>query len=83
MPILGSLTKYASKPPEWFLDVDKKRLQLKSEQLYSPQLFALACLDQANLVVPVPKPQDWKYNIFKTYDARTTRSRTFRITRSY
>ena len=24
MPILGSLTKYASKPPEWFLDVDKK-----------------------------------------------------------
>ena len=65
MPVLGSLTKYASKPPEWFLDVDKKRIQLKSEQLYSPQLFALACLDQANLVVPVPKPQDWKQHFLK------------------
>ena len=65
MPVLGSLTKYASKPPEWFLSVDKKRIQLKSEQLYSPQLFALACLDQANLVVPVPKPQDWKQHFLK------------------
>ena len=65
MPILGSLTKYASKPPEWFLDVDKKRIQLKSEQLYSPNLFALACLDQANLVVPIPKPKDWKQHFLK------------------
>ena len=47
------------------LDVDKKRIQLKSEQLYSPQLFALACLDQANLVVPVPKPKDWKQYFLK------------------
>ena len=65
MPVLGSLTKYASKPPEWFLDVDKKRIQLKSEQLYSPNLFALACLDQANLIVPIPKPKDWKQHFLK------------------
>ena len=65
MPILGSLTKYSSTPPEWFLDVDKKRIQLKSEQLYNPGMFALACLDQANLVVPVPKPKDWKQHFLK------------------
>ena len=65
MPVLGSLTKYASKPPEWFLNVDKKRIQLKSEQLYSPNLFALACLDQANLIVPIPKPKDWKQHFLK------------------
>ena len=65
MPVLGSLTKYASKPPEWFLDVDEKRIQLKSEQLYSPNLFALACLDQANLIVPIPKPKDWKQHFLK------------------
>ena len=65
MPVLGSLTKYASKPPEWFLDVDKKRIQLKSEQLYSPNLFALACLDQANLIVPIPKPKDSKQHFLK------------------
>ena len=47
-------------PPQWFLDVGESRIELKTEQLYSSTLFALACLDQANLVVPVPKPKDWK-----------------------
>ena len=60
MPMLGNLTKYTSSPPQWFLDVGESRIELKTEQLYSSTLFALACLDQANLVVPVPKPKDWK-----------------------
>tara|TARA_B110000858_G_scaffold163750_1_gene189485 strand:- start:67 stop:801 length:735 start_codon:yes stop_codon:yes gene_type:complete len=65
MPVLGSLTKYTSTPPQWFLDVDKKRIELKSEQLYNPGMFALACLDQANKIVPVPKPKDWKQHFLK------------------
>ena len=65
MPVLGNLTKYKSNPPQWFLDVSGTRIELKSEQLYSPPLFALACLDQANLVVPVPKPKDWKQYFLK------------------
>jgi hypothetical protein len=65
MPPLGNLTKYKSNPPQWFLDVDGTRIELKSEQLYSPPLFALACLDQANLVVPVPKAKDWKQHFLK------------------
>jgi hypothetical protein len=65
MPILGNLTKYKSNPPQWFLDVSGTRIELKSEQLYSPPLFALACLDQANLIVPVPKAKDWKQYFLK------------------
>jgi len=65
MPLLGNLTKYTSKPPQWFLDVNDHRIELKSEQLYSSPLFALACLDQANLVVPVPKAKDWKQYYLK------------------
>jgi hypothetical protein len=65
MPLLGSLTKYRSTPPQWFLDVDKTRIELKSEQLYNPGMFALACLDQANKIVPVPKPRDWKQHFLK------------------
>ena len=65
MPVLGNLTKYKSTPPQWFLDVSGTLIELKSEQLYSPPLFALACLDQANLVVPVPKPKDWKQYFLK------------------
>ena len=64
-PVLGILTKYKSNPPQWFLDVSGTRIELTSEQLYSPPLFALACLDQANLVVPVPKSRDWKQYFLK------------------
>ena len=60
VPALGNLTKYASKPPQWFLDVGDSRIELTSEQLYSPAMFALACLDQANMILPAVKPQDWK-----------------------
>jgi hypothetical protein len=65
MPLLGNLTKYTSTPPQWFLNVDEKRIELKTEQLYSPALFAIACLDQANLVIPIPKPKDWKQHFLK------------------
>jgi hypothetical protein len=65
IPALGNLTKYASKPPQWFLDVGDSRIELKTEQLYNPGLFALACLDQANLIVPVAKPKDWKQHYLK------------------
>ena len=65
MPEMDTLSKIASNPPQWFLNVDGKRIELKTEQLYSSPLFALACLDQANLVVPVPKPKDWKQHFLK------------------
>ena len=65
MPMLGNLTKYKSTPPQWFLDVDGTRIELKTEQLYSSPLFALACLDQANLIVPVHKAKDWKQFFLK------------------
>ena len=29
MPLLGNLTKYTSTPPQWFLNVDEKRIELK------------------------------------------------------
>jgi len=65
MPTLGNLTKYASRPPQWFLNVGDARIELKTEQLYSPAMFALACLDQANLIIPVAKPKDWKQYYLK------------------
>ena len=65
MPTLGNLTKYASRPPQWFLNVGDARIELKTEQLYSPAMFALACLDQANLIIPVAKPKDWKQHYLK------------------
>ena len=60
MPLLETLTKINSNPPQWFLNVDEKRVELKTEQLHNPNLFAIAVLDQANVVSPIPKPKDWR-----------------------
>ena len=60
MPELSNLTKVNSSPPQWFLDVEDRRIELKTEQLHNPNLFALAVLDQANIVSPIPRAKDWR-----------------------
>jgi|TARA_S200002703_G_scaffold28703_1_gene24493 hypothetical protein len=60
MPELDTLTKMNSNPPQWFLNVGGKRIELKTEQLHNPNLFAIAVLDQANVVSPIPKAKDWR-----------------------
>jgi hypothetical protein len=66
MPELDTLTKITSNPPQWFLNVAGKRIELKTEQLHNPNLFAIAVLDQANVVSPIPKAQDWREVYLKT-----------------
>jgi hypothetical protein len=66
MPELDTLTKITSNPPQWFLNVGGKRVELKTEQLHNPNLFAIAVLDQANVVSPIPKAQDWREIYLKT-----------------
>ena len=54
MPEVDTLTKITSNPPQWFLNVDDgKRVELKTEQLHNPNLFAIAVLDQADVVSPI------------------------------
>ena len=60
MPELDTLTKIKSNPPQWFLNVAGNRVELKTEQLHNPNLFAIAVLDQANVVSPIPKAKDWR-----------------------
>ena len=54
------LTKLESEQPVWFLNVDGTRVELKAEQLHNPNLFALALLEQADIVAPIMKAQDWR-----------------------
>ena len=60
MPELDTLTKITSNPPQWFLNVDGTSVELKAEQLHNPNLFALALLEQADIVAPIMKAQDWR-----------------------
>ena len=47
------------------LEVDGKVMKLKSEELHNPNMFALCCLDQANIVVASVQPRDWRQVILK------------------
>ena len=60
MPEMDTLSKIKSNPPQWFLNVAEKRIELKTEQLHNPNLFAIAVLDQANIISPIPKAKDWR-----------------------
>jgi hypothetical protein len=41
-------------------------VELKTEQLHNPNLFAVAVLEQANVVSPIPKAKDWRDVHLKT-----------------
>ena len=61
MPELGTLTKIASTPSQYFLDVDGKRVELTKEQLHNPNLFCIEVMDKAEvIIVTTPKLRDWK-----------------------
>ena len=64
MPVLGSLIKYNSNPPQYFLSIGEgetqKRIELKAEHLANPILFSVAVLEKADLVIPKLKDRDWR-----------------------
>ena len=61
MPHLTSLTKYDSRPPIWFLDVDNGgRLELTTEELQSQVKFQKRCMESLNQMPPAIKTSVWQ-----------------------
>lgn len=59
-PQLGSLSKYNSEPPLWFLDVNAKRIELDTDHLFNQTFFQKACMEKLNLLPPTLRKQDWE-----------------------
>ncbi len=59
-PQLTSLSKYASEPPLWFLDVNGKRIELETETLFNQMFFQKACMERLNVLPPTIKKPDWE-----------------------
>jgi hypothetical protein len=59
-PKMTSLSKYASEPPLWFLDIDGRRLELDTETLFNQMAFQKACVERLNLLPPTLRKQDWE-----------------------
>jgi len=60
MPAMGTLTKFDTTPPIWFVDVEGGgRIELSTEDLQQPIRFQKACMDQLNIMPPVLKRETW------------------------
>jgi hypothetical protein len=56
----NSLTKIASNPPIWFLEVEGGRLELETEDLQNQTKFQKKCMDVLNMMPPRMKDADWQ-----------------------
>jgi hypothetical protein len=59
-PTLSSLSKYASEPPLWFLDINGRRIELETDSLFNQAAFQKACLEKLNTLPPTLKKSDWE-----------------------
>ncbi len=60
MPSISALSKYASDPPLWFVDVDGHRLELTTEELQQQNRFQIVCMNKVNVMPPTLKKGEWE-----------------------
>lgn len=61
VPTIGGLTKFASNPPIWFVDVEGGgRLELTTEDLQSQTRFQKVCMENLNMMPPIMNPRAWQ-----------------------
>ncbi len=59
-PKFGTLTKFATDPPIWFLEVEGGgRLELSTEDLQDPLRFQRRCMAQLNVMPTLLKRNEW------------------------
>lgn len=60
MPRYGTLSKIATTPPIWFVDVEGGgRVELQTEDLQYPKKYQTCCMEQLNVVPPAVKGEVW------------------------
>ena len=60
MPFLSSLSKYDTKPPIWYLNVEGERIELETEELQMQSRFQKKCMDVLNKMPPKVKEEEWR-----------------------
>jgi len=54
------IKKYQTENSYWYITIDKKQVRIRSNDLFEYNLFAKACFDQINIVLPEMTKKDWK-----------------------
>jgi hypothetical protein len=60
MPQIGGLTILLSEPRLYFMDINGTRIHLSTEQLQNQMLWQRACMEQAQIMPPTVRPQQWQ-----------------------
>ena len=58
-PIISGVSKLDTDPPVWFVDVEDRRLEMKTETLYVYSKFQMLCMDKLNRTYMGLKQADW------------------------
>jgi hypothetical protein len=74
LPVLGALTKYDSKPPLYWWDVDGLRIELTDEEILDYRKFKRACFARLNKVLPHLTEKKWHELLRKSTETMTTES---------
>jgi hypothetical protein len=59
-PRMTSLSKYASEPPLWFVDINGRRLELDTDSLFNQIAFQKACMEKLNVFPPTLRKNTWE-----------------------
>ena len=62
-PSMAALSKYNSEPPLWFLDVNSRRVELDTEQLFNQMQFQRVCMERLNILPPTLQRADWEQRL--------------------
>lgn len=72
MPKFGTLTKLASDPPIWFIDVEGgARIELVTEDLQNPVKFQKKCMDALTIMPTLIKRDEWQMMVQKLLEEVT------------
>jgi hypothetical protein len=74
LPVLGALTKYDSRPPLYWWDVDGLRIELTVEEIMDFRKFKRACFERLNKVLPDLAGKKWDGLLRKALETLTVES---------
>jgi hypothetical protein len=72
VPLMHSLTKFDSRPPIWFIDIEGQgRLELSTEDLQNQGKFQKRCMDELNMMPQQMGRQAWTETINSLFENMT------------
>jgi len=74
LPVFGALTKYDSRPPLYWWNIDGERIELTGEEIQDYLKFKRICFERLDKVLPALSQKKWDEVLRKAIEKRTLES---------